>query len=77
MVHTLAGRGINGMDLFGCVSFLDMPRASGVHPPQALTLFRGDKFIAWCPFLGECRWARGIFGATGYIWATALHLDPP
>ena len=31
--HTLAGRGINGMDLVGHLSSLDIPQASGAQPP--------------------------------------------
>ena len=40
---------------------------------QALNLFRGVGFIAWCPSLGECRRARDIFGTARRVLAkTAL-----
>ena len=46
-------------------------RLPGFNPP-----WRGF-FIVWYPSLGECRRGRGIFGAAGRVWATAMHPDPP
>ena len=37
----------SGTDLVGCVSSLNIPRASGGCPLQVLTLFGGVKYIAW------------------------------
>ena len=47
--------------------------------PQALTIFRGARFIDWhlrCSFLGECWWAQGIFGTSGCVWVKILCLVP-
>ena len=68
-------RGISGTDLVGCVSSLDIPRASGAVP-QVLTLLGGARFIAWRrrrSFLREHRrgpfWGMpGVFGQRPSAW---------
>ena len=58
MSHTSAGCGINGMDLVGCISSLDIPQAKRGPSPQDLILLEGVRFIAWRLrhlSLGKCR----------------------
>ena len=71
------------MDLVGCVLVLlavvrgaPWPASSSLRAlsPQALILLGGAGFIAWRPFLGECRWRLRHFWSRR---ATALHPDLP
>ena len=59
MGHNLAGCGINGMDLVGCVTSLDWHTSSLWEAfPSALNLLLGVRFTAWYvrrPNLEECR----------------------
>ena len=53
--HTLVGRVVHSTVLVEYASSLEIPLASEGRPPQALTLFKGVMFIAWClrpPFRG-------------------------
>ena len=64
----------------GCASSLDKTLASGGHPPQALTLLGGVRFIAWClkrTEKGNADGTRCIFGTAGRAWAPVQPPDPP
>ena len=46
---------------------------------QVLTFLEEVRFIAWrlrCPFMGNDDGARGIWGNTQRVWASALRLEP-
>ena len=45
MGHTSAGHGVSGTDLIGCVSSLDIPRASWRRPLSFNPLRRGNVYI--------------------------------
>ena len=65
MGNTSAGCGASSTDLVGCVSSLDIPRASGFCPP----VFNTPE--------GNADRHRGIFGVAGRVWATVLRPNPP